>query len=148
MNIETNTIVNPGEAKTPRPFLPAWRVKLGPVVEHGEGLLPNGIWRNLDHIDEFSVLFGDWTLKLHMPLGRCVIMEDSHIVHAHDYPHDVKPRLIWFRRMRKDFASYDTNSDSFQCLLYGVGYQVTVNEKNYKFGFTIRNDRKVYEGLP
>jgi hypothetical protein len=105
------------ESVAPYPFELEWTVKIGPLVEHGKGLLTRHLFAQLDLIDQFTVRLGAWSLIVEPKAGQ--IRLDSAIAMKTDGP----ARLVWFRRMEKQIATRDPNAEAPRCLWYGVGLE-------------------------
>ncbi len=102
--------------KEPRPFLPHWRVKIGPLVLDGDGLLLPALSPQRGLVDVFTVFLGSWQITVKPQLGQ--VWADSRLVVQR------KPaRLFWCRRMAQEIGTHDRNTAAARCLYYMVGLE-------------------------
>ena len=137
----------------PRPFLPRWRATLGPVIEEGYGVLSPRIFRQKDLLEAFELIFQGIVVRVDLMNGKvwfCPNGAEPQLQCDPKLPSGTKFRLIWFRRMG---MSSDKLNLSPECLFYGVGWQTTIEGRNLKFGYIVKqdgdsDDAEFYEGLP
>lgn len=136
-------------AITPRPWAPHWRVEVGPVSQQGDGILLPHLWKQLELLDLFEVWVEPKHLRIKVNLHTGDIFFNNTLQHKAGLPPDVRPRLIWYRRMRKEMFTQDTTLEiPFECAFYAVGWQATVDGHNVRCGYVIHSDGSVTEGLP
>lgn len=127
------------EAREPHPFLPPWRVKIGPLQQTGRGLLEQPLGSQRELVDSFMVFLGDVTVDINPPSGQIhfgtQLMYQGELGKRH--------RLVWNRRMEKAFGTRDPNTATFRCLWYGVGLE----HDGGRHGYRLFEDGRLVEGL-
>lgn len=126
--------------KSPSPFFPAWTVTIGPVTESGEGLLPSSVWNQSALIDSFLIHHPEVKIRIlpktgEIRHGSTTILRGS-----------PKGRLIWFRRMQRQYAEFDVNTGAAECLWYGAGLQWTIAGRNVREWFKLLADGRIIPG--
>ena len=119
----------PDTTKEPQPFLPAWRIEIGPHKEDGRGLMPARLFSQRALVDRFTVLLGTFCLTVCPKSGE--IKADGQTVLKTE-----PGSLLWFRRMEQQIGSLDPNSAAAKCLFYGVGIQ----KADKRVGFRVYSD--------
>lgn len=106
----------------PRPFLPLWTAKRGPLTIEGRGLLsfPK------EEVDELRVLCSGFQLTVIPKQGQ--IFADSSL--AISAPPGCG--LVWFRRMQIQLATKDRNTGLPQCAWYGLGLELNGRRVGYR----------------
>jgi len=102
---------------TPFPFLPPWKLSIGPVVLFGKGLISEHsreLYDQLSLVDDMTYLGSNFTISVKPKLGEIWVGSGL----------DTKTQpgnLVWFRRMYRDIGSIDHNTGAAMCDFYGLG---------------------------
>lgn len=124
------------EPREARPWLPAWSVTIGPLVESGKGILSPAMWKQRDLIEKFSVFVQPCSVTVHVDLKTGAISFNAQLQFKPE-PSLSPFRLIWFRRMAQQLFTLDHNSAAPDCEYYGVGWQRTLMMRNEKVVYRI-----------
>ena len=137
------------DGREPHPWQPAWRVKIGPLVESGVGILSPHVFKAKHLIEWFEVRIEPAATVIQLDLLTGEIRFDGSLQYRPPpVPAGTNFRLIWYRRMSKPMYTLDANDAAFSCLFYGVGWQATIGGVCCKQGYRIAGDGRILPGLP
>lgn len=127
------------EPREPHPFLPPWRVTIGPLHETGRGLLSPPIAAQVGLVDDFQLLLGTMKVEVNPPAAQ--IFFDTRLMWQGEVGR--KHRLVWHRCMEKQLGTRDKNTGAFRCVHYGIGLAFDGGSHGYK----LFEDGRLVEGL-
>lgn len=136
------------DLRAPLVWEPEWRVYIGPVIDTGHGLLSPRVWRQRHLIETFTVYIAPTHTTACVDLRTGLFLINGSTVQHMAVDPAVHPRLIWYRRMRKEIAETDRSAAPFECAHYGLGWQATIAGRNIKVGYVIDSSGQLTEGLP